>query len=864
MSTPNIPPRPQRTQASAAAAHDETPVIPPRPVRKVDPSPDREAYSRSPFNILPGAVSRPPPSPARAEADVPRRPPSVALPSIGQEGSEYSSYDQLPADALEAQKGLEADGQTKSVSADLPMHQPTASVSQSAATRQIQTVTRTDSASAAAAGIGRQSSSDHAAAEAGSVPLTRTTSNTAGGRRPSSTEPHPLRARASFNRSTASLHPQERTTSRPPSAHGDYHGIPEIGRQIPLYKNAGDVQAPSPSLNQTQHAPGIGFFNDGSSPRNHTRKRSTRQEFGPPDSYGIRHDHERQDKFERDWQAKHPEEAAKEGYHLHVPRPPTALTSEQLQKLVDQTNPGSGNSRDAAGTPDMDDVLDATDEYNSRQGPTQPGLGNNATASRAISEAGDDHILHVSRSAKRSSRISVGSTEHALEHIDRGYGSDRDLPILAADEVVKRPSSAFMHAAVDRLDANGDEYYESDQGHAADDRRNSGQHGSRPSSLHGAVLHRYNSHEEQNNKHLAEIEEYDPLFPDDDDGKARPKKTQAAGRSDLAHMHQFPSRDVWEDTPDSLQYSAEVSTPDLEREEPILDAAPTAATFETPEAEARRREKNPDDMLSDNKTFIKPRFRPGSREPHDRAGAKRFPSSDVWEDTPDSMYLETTVGGPQEEDAAGGPQEQGPGSGSDAVAASRLAQDVTPEALDDRIASGSANIGDKSRPTVPARPVRPTRQDEAPATKPKPAVPARPSGDKIGGIRGNANFLSDLNNRLKLGPQGPPARKEPSEAETAAAEETAKAPLADARKGRAKGPVRRKAPTATTELKSASFALSPLITVWSIDEEDELQVDSDPVPAPSATTTEQAEPAVIPDLEAEIVEKAQGDAVSAA
>lgn len=337
MSTPSIPPRPQRTQAASDATGD-VPAVPARPIRKAEISADREASTRSPLNSLPGATSKPPSNHGRSEADVPRRPPSVNLPGIGQEGSEYSSYDQLPS---EAQLGA---GQTQSVSADLPLHAPVASVPQSTAKRQIETVTRTDSASAAAAGIGRhqptESPHQPPTGDYGS-PLGRTTSNTAGGRRPSSTEPHPLRARASFNRSTASLNPLERTTSRPGSVHGGDHeqGIPEIGRQIPLYPNAGDVQAPSPGPGQSQHAPGIGFFNDGSN-RNHTRKRSTRQEFGPPDSYGIRHDHDHQDQFEKAWQAKHPEEAAKEEYHLHIPRPPSALTSEQLNRLVGQTGAG--------------------------------------------------------------------------------------------------------------------------------------------------------------------------------------------------------------------------------------------------------------------------------------------------------------------------------------------------------------------------------------------------------------------------------------------------------------------------------------------------------------------------------------------
>ena len=73
-----------------------------------------------------------------------------------------------------------------------------------------------------------------------------------------------------------------------------------------------------------------------------------------------------------------------------------------------------------------------------------------------------------------------------------------------------------------------------------------------------------------------------------------------------------------------------------------------------------------------------------------------------------------------------------------------------------------------------------------PTVKAKPTVPARPGGSKIAALQ--AGFMSDLNNRLKLGPQGPQKPAEPTEEEKV--EE--KAPLADARKARAKGPARRK------------------------------------------------------------------------
>lgn len=501
-------------------------------------------------------------------------------------------------------------------------------------------------------------------------------------------------------------------------------------------------------------------------------------------------------------------------------------------------------------------MLDATEEFINRKSPQKP-AGLRPADARAKSEAGDDggNVVHVYRSNRRASRNSVGSTDNAFDagHADHGYSSDRDMPILAADEVIKRPNSAFMHAAVDPVDASGDEHYESDHGAQSNSRRNSAQlpsrPSSRPSSMHGAYqsgpLNRYISPEEQ----LAEIEEYDPLFPEDYDGKSRPKKAQGT-RPDAAIVHHFPSQDRWEDTPASLQYSAEVSTPDLVREQDeSAGTAPASSTFETPEAEERRKQQNPDSMTSDSKTFIKPRFKNTSRE-HllERPGMPRFPSQDTWEDTPDSMRLETTVSGPQEDDSNAASEER---SGAPAIPArperhSKLAQEVTPDALDDETASKTPNVVEKSRPVVPARPIRAGQpgqtSDDAgvSAAKAKPAVPARPSTLRGPGVA-NAGFLNDLNNRLKLGPQGvPPPRREP-EADAAAAEESAKAPLADARKGRVKGPARRK-PGPTTELKSASFALSPLITVWSIDEEDELQVESDPV-APAAARTAAADAA---------------------
>ena len=276
-------------------------------------------------------------------AELPRRPPSVSqLPSIGFEGIEYASFDQLPPEA----HGVKVDKETpESVEqtrhADVLLQQPKASLPQSTAKSRISTVTRTDSSQAAAAGIGKSKPDDdvHRTPADSSTNLSRVTSrkDDTDLRRVISSD-HPLKSETNFNRSNSSL---PFGSSRPGSVHDIDHelGIPEIGLQVPMYPNAGDVQAPSPAPFQ-QFPAGIGFFNDGSQ-RNHSRRKSSRQEFGPPGSYGM-HGHPGQeptDQFERDWLLKHPEVAAKEGYNVYgglTPRPETALSSEELNKLVNQ------------------------------------------------------------------------------------------------------------------------------------------------------------------------------------------------------------------------------------------------------------------------------------------------------------------------------------------------------------------------------------------------------------------------------------------------------------------------------------------------------------------------------------------------
>lgn len=522
----------------------------------------------------------------------------------------------------------------------------------------------------------------------------------------------------------------------------------------------------------------------------------------------------------------------------------------------------------------------------------------------------DVDTIHIDSAEFRANKVTGGGPQDGAIDLGPRAGNTEEeggwfdergdgLPILASDEVIKRPGSAYMQPAVPPEPHHDDEYYDSDHGRS-DSRRSSVRVPSRPSSrpnsmhgeYHGGNLHRFMSHEEHHGSGmgtpLEEIEEYEPLFPEDEKTVEKPKP-KALARPGLEHHH-FPSQDTWEDAPSSVYHSTTVQTPEPPPEQKAIVSSPPsgASVFETPEQEQRRKELNPKDMTSDDKTFAKPHFKAAVQEDTHRPGVQRFPSQDIWEDTPDSMRLVTTVSAPQAEESRSPPDERPttsamPTSQDDAEARattgfsavmrpsipsrphrrSKLAEEITTElregkreevpdlGVSKQISPDKARapaIPDRPKPSVPARPSRPSRsvQNEGaplaksvsgeeqavaeaapvPVPKAKPAVPARPGGEKIAALK--SGFMADLNNRLKLGPQA--AAPKVQEPEPEVSEEVQAAPLADSRKGRTKGPARRKpaaspstAAPATTD-QSLTFSVSSPMTLWSIDESDQLQV----------------------------------------
>ncbi|KAL4896974.1 altered inheritance of mitochondria protein 21 [Aspergillus ambiguus] len=806
---PVVPPRPSRSPQQQGLTPD-MPRIPPRPSRRAERSvsPLRDSYAPSPLNEPPNGSALHPPT----SAEVPQRPPSVTIPSLGEEGIEYEDLN--VNNVTENHHSTPAE--TRNVGSDLKLHAPRPSLPTSSAKAKVQAVTRTDSRSAAAAGLGRAASP---------TPDEST-------ERPSRS----LHSRASGSRADSSIG----STDRRQSFNGDEHGIPEIGQRVPMYPNAGDVQAPSPSPYQLEH----GSQRPG---RSHNRSRSGRESSLPPGSYGLHgHGVTPNDRFEKAWYEKHPEEYAKEeqgqyGPGVGTPRPDWALSSDDLNKIVRGsavTGSGLGTSPAVDGTPEEEVGYIASDEYTQRLASPAPDSRRN---SRPVMES---PLRNEKSSAVETQSTSAEAKEEpAVIHVDEPYHhlhhpdgfaqtpdpselvhapgeaeDEEDEPILAADEV--RPESAYQHPAVSPTfgrpgSIDHDRSRTPSVSHSRSNSRTASHHGSMP------TLARYDSREERDtHTPLEDVEEYEPLFPEDGSQEKKPLAERFKQRPDVL-KHRFPSEDIWEDSPNSLQLHATVSTPDERKHE----------TFETPEQESFRRSHVPhlDPHKVASQILESEDQEEKEKEPSRFELAKqRFPSRDIWEDAPESHTLVTTIEPSDDVDnkspivptkpiIPSRPQKRGqPGPPVDASTkpASPTEKRQPP------------TIPDRPKPQIPARPSKPAglngEETSDAAAKAKPPVPARPGGSKIAALK--AGFLSDLNSRLQLGPQVPqkPQKKE----EEPPAE---KAPLSDARKGRARGPARRRPavePVASKLPTIPEIRITESWNVWQVCEDGNLVVGS--------------------------------------
>lgn len=303
-STPAVPPRPSRN-SDKDSSNGSMPRIPARPTKKRPDrsvSPASERFAPSPLNE--GILAKHKPgssrlSPHYGSSDVDNDPiersGSVPMPSVGEEGLEYSAV----ADELEEERekpSSTAPEQTSTVAADLKLHAPKPSLPASSAIQRVAAVTRTDSDRAASFGIGRAHGEDRAVSREG------------------------IKKKPSTSFSTASDQGQHTD---------DDHGIPEIGQRVPMNPHLGDVQAPSPGPSEGG--------------KHHKRQHSSRGL--PPGSYGLHgHGVTPQDKLEKAYYQKHPDAFQREEHTpIHDRQNDFAMSSADLNRLVrDTASRGAG------------------------------------------------------------------------------------------------------------------------------------------------------------------------------------------------------------------------------------------------------------------------------------------------------------------------------------------------------------------------------------------------------------------------------------------------------------------------------------------------------------------------------------------
>ncbi|KAG5925957.1 hypothetical protein E4U42_003786 [Claviceps africana] len=778
MPPPAVPPRPARS-TDRDAAGGLMPKVPPRPVSKHGDrsvSPNRDRFAQSPLmqgfpaGSMDSGLKRHH-AQNQHSMDPIERSRSVDLPSVGEEGMEYGA---VAAELSRDEPRPSAPEQTRLLDESLKLHAPKPSLPASSAKQQVMAVTRTDSDKAAAFGIGQPSS----------LGDDRAVSQQSMRKRPGS--------------SYSAYSDQGNHTD-------DEHGIPEIGQRVPMNKHLGDVQAPSPG-------PGQENFK-----REHVRMHSSRSL--PPGSYGLHgHGVAPQDKLEKAYYEKHPEALKREQHTPHHDRQNDfAMSSTDLNKLVRDTasRQALSGSNDLRGTPTDDVAFEATEKYTSRISSSRPSSAaatNNGGAGAPQSEAlEDDKGIHVD-DGKNPEFYHYGQDSAQEEEVE-----DYPVSILASDEVSKDPNPQGHQPAIrPHLQRQGSSYDGED-------------HPSRPTSRAKIQHHHSTGNQEHKPTPLEDVEEYDPLFPDD--GKD-PKVIIQEPEEEHSERNHFPSKDVWEDAPNSVHVTAEVSTPDVPEPERRRPSSKQATRPITPaQAFALYQEELAEkEAKGHTKTFLPPADTKSSwvgHQPHletfsrpASTGGNRFPSRDVWEDTPESHIHETEVSAsPVEQDRPEIPARpvKKPSPPPERPAARQdSGDDATRQ---------PPPVSDKPKPLVPPRPAKSSSGDskDAASSKAKPPVPNKSVGGKIAALQ--AGFMSDLNKRLQLGPQGV-KKEEPKEEDTV--EDQEKAPLSDARKGRARGPQRRapaKGPTATS-LPGTSRAAAPVLSfstpqaVWSVHPED--------------------------------------------
>ncbi|KAF3908152.1 hypothetical protein AA313_de0200231 [Arthrobotrys entomopaga] len=530
--------------------------------------------------------------------------------------------------------------------------------------------------------------------------------------------------------------------------------IPEIGQRVPMLEFAGDVQAPHPAPDsrsasrakrRSQHTPHLP------------------SEDGPMvvGDFG----------------------AYPSGNKVYRQNGAYSLSHDDLTRSVMKADGlGVATTPGLEGVPDEEMGYQASDEIASRNNTPQvtPGgakLPTKSPLSTAISaiegeddtthqlpnldEAGNDsHGIYGSMTNASSTSLTIPTSGRHTPWEDFQDEHAEGTPILASDEAGKYPARN-PPAISPRLSAQ-------------EVRRPPSSNRSRQSPSMVA--------EDDISDPPSPIKEHAPLFP----AGAAPRPPSRPKLEKQTSSQRFPSKDVWEDAPESTHATYEVQDQDDEKPDDEYYDPREAKLKEEARLEEEARRSETKEATEAGETSAAPPAVP-------TRPTKRVPTDENSPVSPDSS-------------------------------------------------KHAPIVPDRPKPSIPPRPTKKTGSEPSSATtagssspedsrlppppKPKPMIPGRVGGG-IAALR--ANFMSDLNSRLSKGPVAPPKKEEPAETE---AEPKEREPLEDVRKTRARGPAKRKPTAAASAGGEAAPAphvpkltFSSIITVYSIGDDYEVSFD---------------------------------------
>lgn len=490
---------------------------------------------------------------------------------------------------------------------------------------------------------------------------------------------------------------------------------------------------------------------------------------------------------------------------------------------------------------------------------------------------------------------------HTNSQDDQDHDKEDNAPFLASDEV--EPNAAHMQPAIssplgrDEGDHTINEQEAPKSPLMGGPGSRLGTHSNVPTKA------RLSSREDEIEEIYTpseDLKEYEPLPPEDGN---KDKENEPLSSTDLfkqrpeqiEYNSSNQGQDTWEESPNSVQLHTASSTPDVPDYRGIRGSGNSS---ESSNGEVAPKEETRKEDVENLALQIEESKNPLEEEAADRPDMKqRFPSSDVWEDAPETHRLAATVQTPEPgetrnhvETVASKPSipprpdtnkagEQSKDTSVPPPIPSRPQKRVLKappfNTMEKSSQSNAMNtsqaavsptesrkvpvLPDRPKPQVPTRPARPaargsseslsrinsggsaengeTSRDVPTVPKSKPTVPAKPVGSKIAALK--AGFLSDLDKTLLAGPK-PPEKKEKPEAPAE------KGPLSDARKGRARGPARRKpavatlpkAETLSTESVLPEIKITSSWSVWQVNEDGAIIVGGDEEPVEKLSTPE--------------------------